>query len=239
MLFNSSAIIFVSKKNGMDIRPNILLSVNNKVYLKNPESSNLGKQIISGSVDLIHDIGFESFTFKKLSVKINSTEASIYRYFESKHKLLLYLSLWYYEWLSYKLLFSLTNIDDPKERLSRSINLLTEKVVEDSDFSHIDEPKLNQIVVYESTKTYLNKQVDEDNSLGLFKPYKDLVEIVSEIILEINPSYKYPHMLVSTVIEGAKHQRFFAKHLPRLTDVIEGEDAIVTFYRNLVFNSIH
>ena len=45
-------------------------------------------------------------------------------------------------------------------------------------------------------------------------------------------------MLVSTIIEGANHQRFFAENLPRLTDVIEGEDAVVSFYQELVLKEI-
>lgn len=223
----------------MDANTNrITLNVNEKVYLKNPESSKLGKQIISGSVELIDEIGFEAFTFKKLSQKISSTEASIYRYFESKHKLLVYLTTWYHEWLNYRLILRITNIDDPKERLKRSIKLLTEEVKEDSDFSHINEVKLHNIVVSESSKTYFTKNVDEANSEGCFVSYKDIVEKVSDIILEVNPKYKYPHMLVSTVIEGARHQRFFSEHLPRLTDTVKGEDAIEIFYQNLVLKSI-
>jgi len=61
---------------------------------------------------------------------------------------------------------------------------------------------------------------------------------VSDIILEINPTYKYPHMLISTIIEGAHHQRFFAQHLPRLTDAVNGEDAIIEFSKEATFKAI-
>ena len=217
---------------------NINLSINEKVFLKNPETSDLGKAIINGSVNLIDEIGFEDFTFKKLSTEIKSTEASIYRYFENKYKLLSYLIIWYYEWLEYRLEFKITNIEDPNERLKRALILLTEEIQEDSEYTHINEIKLNRIVITESSKLYLNKNVDKDNSMGLFKPYKDLTQRISEIVLEVNPTYKYPHMLISTVIEGAHHQRFFTKHLPRLTNVIEGEDAIVNFYLDLVTKTL-
>ncbi|MCR9172309.1 MAG: hypothetical protein NXI10_07465 [bacterium] len=40
-------------------------------------------------------------------------------------------------------------------------------------------------------------------------------------------------MLVSTIIEGTHHQRFFTSHLPRLTNVIDGEDAVCSFYGKL------
>jgi hypothetical protein len=80
---------------------------------------------------------------------------------------------------------------------------------------------------------YLNKKVDEDNRHGFFIPYKDVVERVALVISELRPDFKYPNMLVSSIIEGAHHQRFFASHLPRLTNIIEGEDAIYSFYAQL------
>ena len=64
---------------------NLKISVPDKIFIKDPESSDLGKRIIEHSILLIDEIGFDSFTFKKLGVKIGSNESSIYRYFESKH----------------------------------------------------------------------------------------------------------------------------------------------------------
>ncbi len=217
---------------------NLNISVTQKVFIKNPDSSDLGKKIISGAIDLIEDLGFEEFTFKKLANHISSTEASIYRYFESKHYLLVYLVVYYWAWQEYRLQLRLTNIECAKERLERALTVLTEKIEEDSDFSRINEVKLNRIVSKESSKIYMNKAVEKDNEMGYFGQYKAVVQLVSDLILEINPTFKYPHMLVSTVIEGAHHQRFFAEHLPRLTDFIEGEDTVTTFYKGLVMNTI-
>lgn len=214
------------------------IKVNQNIYLKNPESSELGKKIITGSIDLINEVGFEAFTFKKLGQAIGSTEASIYRYFESKHKLLLYLNCWYWSWTEYKMMFGLANISSPEERLRKAILLLTQEVSEDNSFMHINELKLNQIVISESSKTYLTKEVDQDNKLGAYAVQKQLVQRVSDIILEINPRYKYPHMLISTVIEGAHLQRYFAEHLPRLTDTSDKDDYITAFYIELVFKAI-
>lgn len=216
----------------------ISIQVNSKVFLKDPESSALGKRILNVGIEMIVDLGFEDFTFRKLAKEIKSTEASLYRYFESKHKFLLYLTSWYWSWTEYKLVFGLANIKCPKERLLKAIILLTEEVKEDSDFSHINEVKLHQIVITESSKVYLNKVVDEENKDGVFSGYKQIVQKVSDIILEINTEYKYPHMLVSTIIEGSHHQRFFKQHLPRLTDVVKGEDAITCFYTQLIFKAI-
>ena len=216
----------------------ISIQVNSSVYLKDPESSELGRKIVTRGIDMMDNLGFEDFTFRKLAKEIKSTEASIYRYFESKQKLLLYFTAWYWSWTEYKLLFRLTNIESPKERLKKSIFLLTEEVKEDNDFSHINEVKLNRIVISEASKVFLNKEVDADNKEGVFSEYKGVVQRVSDIILEINPTYKYPHMLVSTVVEGGHNQRFFSEHLPRLTDTVEGEDAITCFYYQLTFRAI-
>ena len=216
----------------------ISIEVNDKIYIKDPESSDLGKRILAGSINMIEDMGFEQFTFRKLAQQIDSTEASVYRYFENKHKLLLYLTSWYWGWMEYKLVFTTINVDCPQDRLKKAITLLTQEVKEDNTFTHIDEVKLNRIVISESSKAYMTKEVDQENKKGVFAGFKSLVQRVSEIILEINPNFKYPHMLVSTVIEGAHHQRFFAEHLPRLTDVVEGEDAISSFYRDMVLCTI-
>ncbi len=221
-----------------EIPSQVSLYVDDRIFLKNPESSVLGRKIISGSVDLVDEIGFENFTFRKLGQYIESTEASIYRYFESKHRLLLYLIAWYWSWMEFRLLYRIANIDDPEEKLKRAIQLITEKNEVGSNFLHVDEVKLHRIVISESSKTYLTKEVDQENKEGLFKTFKQLVERISGLILEINPTYKYPHMLVSTVIEGAHHQRFFAEHLPRLTDQLIGEDSISNFYQEMVLYTI-
>lgn len=217
---------------------NISIQVNPHCYLKNPESSSLGKRIIASSIEMIDEVGFESFTFQKLAKSINSTEASVYRYFESKQKLLQYLTIWYWCWLEYHFIFKTANIDSPEEKLKRAIVLLTKPLDEDHSFSHINEIKLQNIIISESSKVYLNKEVDQQNKAGVFAGYKKLVARVSNIVLEINPAYKYPHMLVSTIIEGAHNQRFFAEHLPGLTDVVKGEDAITEFYKEMIFRTI-
>jgi AcrR family transcriptional regulator len=218
---------------------NLSLSIPHCSYLKNPESTDLGKKIISGSIELIDDHGFENFNFKKLAIHIESTEASIYRYFENKHKILLYLTSWYWSWLDYKLALSVINISSAEERLSRCLDVLTELKEIDLDYEHIDEFKLNRIIVMESSKSYLTKEVDAENKEGAFSAYKNIVARVSGIIEEINPDFKYSKMLVTTVVEGVHHQHFFADHLPGLTTIIKGEDCISNFYKLMVFNFIN
>lgn len=215
-------------------KPNISLQVCQQTFKKDPTSSELGMRILEGSIELIDEIGFEDFTFKKLGVRIQSTEASIYRYYESKQHLMAYLVSWYWSWMGYRLVFRLANIDDPFEKLKRSIQMITEKIEKDSSFLFIDEVKLFRIVIQEASKTYMNKKVDETNRLGFYSDYKRFVQQVSNVILECKPEYRFPHMLVSTIIEGVHHQYFYAEHLPNLTDVIEGENAIESFYGEMI-----
>lgn len=221
------------------ILSNINIKVNENLYLKNPESSVLGKKILKEGIPLIDELGFDDFTFKKLAKVIKSTEASIYRYFENKHKFLLYLNSWYWAWMEYKLLFVTTNVDCPKDRLNRTIKLLTEEVIEDGNIPHINERILSHILIAESSKAYSTKMVDSENSIGAFSSYKQMVQRGSDIVLEIKPNFKYPHMLISTIIEGSHHQRFFSEHLPKLTDTVEGEDAIVSFYIDLTEKTLN
>ena len=88
------------------ILPNLKIQVNEKIYVKDPETSVLGRNIIKESILLIDEIGFDDFTFKKLGERIGSNESSLYRYFENKHKLLIYLSSWYWSWMEYRLILA-------------------------------------------------------------------------------------------------------------------------------------
>lgn len=214
------------------------IQVNEKVFIKDPESSDLGKKIIKGSIQLMDESGYGNFTFRRLAEIIGSTEASIYRYFESKHKLLLYLTSWYWSWMEYKLAFTLANIDSPHTRLERAVRLVTGKIQEDGAYSYVDESRLERIIIAEGSKSFLHPSVDKANRDGAFLTYKSMVARIGNIIAEINPDYPYPHMLVSTIIEGAHLQRFFREHLPSLTDDVEGEDSICEFYNEMIFRTI-
>ena len=187
---------------------------------------------------MINTLGFESFTFKKLGEAIGSNESSVYRYFSNKHMLLVYLLNWYWSWMDYKIVLKTSNLNNAKDKIKKAVELLVDDVKQDSDFSFINEILLHRIIITESSKVYHNKDVDDENEKGFYKTYKQVVQRVSDFILDFNSKYEFPHMIVSTIIEGAHHQRYFAEHLPALTDVEEGQNNIVRFYTNLVLNSL-
>lgn len=222
----------------MDVH--LQIKMNEKLFLRDPEQSELGNKIIQESIRLIHQIGFEAFTFKKLANDIGSTEAGIYRYFENKHRLLIYLTAWYWNWLEYQVTYRTNNIQDPMVKLKIVIKLLATTVENDTSTRHVDESILHQIIITEGSKAYLTKRVSEDNKDRLFKPYKDLCARIGNMILECSPNYPYPKSLASTIIEMAHFQNFFMNHLPSLTDFTENKDEaeIVRFLEDLVFSSL-
>lgn len=214
------------------ILSNITITVNPKLFVKNPETSDLGKKIIQKSILLMDDIGFENFTFKKLGEQIGSNESSIYRYFESKHKLLLYLSSWYWGWLEYRMVISTTNIPDPMEKLKRAITIVTEKIEDDSSTLHINESILNKIIIAEFSKTLLTKEVDEENKEGYFLVYKRVINRIIDIIQEVNPDYAFAKSLASSIVEGSLHQHFLKDHLKTITNCNENNSP-TQFYIDL------
>lgn len=202
----------------------IQMELNDKLYLRDPQQTKLGKKIIQYSIILIDEIGFEKFTFKKLATRIDSTEASVYRYFENKHKLLVYLVSWYWEWVKFQIDFNTMNISDPKEKLKRVLSVLVESSKVNPIIEHIDEQTLHRIVIAEGSKAYHTKDVDNENKDGFFLNYKSLTGKISAIIQEINPDFAYPKALASNLLEMANNHIYFAEHLPQLTDVKIGDN---------------
>ncbi len=203
----------------------IKISLNEKLYLRNPQETNLGKKIIQYSIIMIDEIGFESFTFKKLANRIESTEASVYRYFENKHILLVYLVSWYWEWVSYLIDINTLNIKDDKEKLKIIIHTIIFASKENPSIEYVNESVLHRIIITEGSKAYHTKEVDNDNQDGFFLNYKILCEKIALIIQGVHAEFPYPHSLASNLFEMTNNQIYFALHLPRLTDVkVKNED---------------
>ncbi len=203
----------------------ITIKLNKNLYLRDPQSSKLGQRIIKDSIVLIDKIGLEAYNFKKLAIQIGSTEASIYRYFENKHVLLIYLVSWYWEWISYLIDMRTMNIESAARRLKIIIKILAHASKNDPAISYVDQDVLHRLIIAEGTKAYHTKAVDSENQKGFFLNYKQLTDKIGKVILEINPKFAYPNALASNLFEMANNHCYFAQHLPRLTDVnVEGDD---------------
>lgn len=203
----------------------IQISLNEKLYLRDPQETTLGKKIIKESIVLIDQIGFEDFNFKKLAKKMQSTEASVYRYFENKHCLLTYLVSWYWEWVDYLIDIHVMNIEDPKRRLKIIIETLVYASQDNPSTDYVNESILHRLIIAEGTKAYHTKAVDKENKDGFFANYQQLCNKIADAISELQPSFPYPHTLASNLFEMANNHIYFAQHLPQLTDVkVENED---------------
>lgn len=206
----------------------VKFEINKTIFLRDPESSELGKMMVKRAIDLISELGFEHFTFKKLAAEINSTEATIYRYFENKHRILLYILNWYWYYMEFLVTFELQNVKDVKEQLQIIVRLLTHDLPESNSQLDYNKRFLNQIVIAESSKVYLTKEVSEINKNAVFQPYKDLSAKIASVISAFNPKYQFPRSLSTTIIEASHQQQYFSYNLPRLTDAREENRAEFT-----------
>lgn len=223
------------------LKVTVNLKINDNIYQRNPQDTDLGKRIIQHSVSLIDEVGFDSFTFKKLAKEIKSTEASVYRYFENKHLLFVYLVNWYWEWMNFRVGFHTMNISDPTKRLKAAIAAIVDTSSRSASIDFMDTEQLHRVVVTEGTKAYHKKTVDEENKEGFFLSYKALCRKIADILLEIKPGYPYPRALASTLLEAANNNIYFAQHLPRLTDIQHDEqllDAVADMLLSFALGSL-
>jgi len=214
------------------------ITVSPNLFVKNPDETALGRKIISKGIELLAELGYEQTTFKKIGLAIDSTEASVYRYFQNKHQLLAYLMNWYWGWLEVKMAQEFIVLNAPEEKLRKAIELLVLPMDQDQRIPHIDETLLQRMVVAEYPKIYLTKEVDSENQEGYFLGYKRVCDTLTLIALQINPEYPYPHSLFATVVEAAQSQQFFSAHLPRLSDSKSGTYDIVDFLTHMTLKTI-
>jgi hypothetical protein len=219
----------------------LAFKLNEHLYLRDPQHTQLGQNIIHKSVEMIDRLGFEQFTFKKLAEEIHSTEASIYRYFENKHKLLVYLISWYWHWIEYRIDIATGSLQSPEEKLRACLRVLAEEKKYDAGFEFVNEEALHRIVVAELDKTYQTKGVDNYNKEGLFVGFKSVCRKIAEVVLMINPSYPFASSLVSTMLVSSNQQLFFSEHLPSLSSIGTGNERYTKLYQfleNVVFKAI-
>jgi AcrR family transcriptional regulator len=214
----------------------ISVEVSPKLYLKDPTSSDLGKSILREGIELINEIGLEAFNFKKLAKRLQTTESSIYRYFENKHKFLLYLINWYWGWLEYEIVLSTTNLSDPRERLLRTTTILCQPVSGDLNHQLLDLPLLHNIVIEEAPKIFFTKGVESDNENGLFSGYKRVVSRLAETISEANPNYQFQLTLSTTILEAINQQKFLKAHFPRMSNLNGSNNGLEDFIKNLILS---
>lgn len=214
---------------------------NPKLFIKDPEGSEIGKLIVSNAISLLQEIGYEQFNFKKLATKIPTTEATIYRYFENKHKFLIYLVDIYWSYIHFQIVFNLNNVSSPEKKIKKIIDLLVWEDNSENFLSELNQKGLFYIAMEEGSKTYLSKEVDNLNKDAVYKPYKDICELIEQTFKAYNPNYKYCKSLASSLVETSHSQYFFMQHLPRLSDFSKNKDPkeLELFLENMVFGALN
>lgn len=215
------------------------VQVRERVYTKDPSGTELGHRIVEASIRLIDELGFEAFTMAKLAKGLGTAEASVYRYFANKHRLLVYLVDWYWAWREIKLAFDTANIADKRERLERGIRSVSGPITERGRHEYVDLQALYRIATNESAKAIFTKGVEPGDKDGHFGSFVRLSHRLRDLILEAKPGHAHAHDLAALVLEGTGSLRFFHEQLPALFGKpAKGQDAVSDLLVHLVFASI-
>ncbi|MGC9344774.1 MAG: hypothetical protein ACP5E3_18850, partial [Bacteroidales bacterium] len=150
----------------------------------------------------------------------------------------LYLLSWYWEWVKYSIAFNIQNVADKRKKLDIAIQTVIESNRRNPLVDYIDEEKLHALVLEESEKAYHTKYVDNENKEGFFLTLKSLKTEISKLIQELKPDYPYPNSLASTILEMSASLRFYAHHLPSMSDVndLSKTDEEIFNYLNSLVN---
>jgi len=195
------------------LRPDPVLS------LKDPEGTELGRAMLSEGLALMNELGLEALTFKKLATRIGCTEVSLYKYFPNKHRLLQYYFQLYWLWLRQVCGRHAEKARDPREALDHVVGAVCGVWPKELPAVHLDAGALRMLVINEGMKSYLHKNVDDDNARRLFMPYKELSAFVAELMVACRKDVPMPRSFATTVIEMAHSLPFAMEHLPSLTEL--------------------
>lgn len=216
----------------------VAIKIDPQLHVKDPLTSSVGQEIIRQSVALISSDGLEAFTFKKLASELGSTESTIYRYFKNKQQLMMYLASWYWSMLEWKVVFATANVGLSKEKLDKALLVLSAPVNGNNETDFFNEHKMHGIVVSESFKAFVVKNLLKKERVGYFSAYSNLCIRIADIVLENKKSYKYPKALAATLIEAAHYQIFLQSKLPELTDLPKGDNHLYTMLHHLAFTAL-
>jgi AcrR family transcriptional regulator len=214
-------------------------TLNSDLYIKDPTSSETGRKVIASGAKLILATGLEAYTAKKLATEAGITEATVYKYFANKQRLLQYYFQLYWTWLEQQVKVFTAIETDPEQRLIKAVRVISNIPSVAADPGVISKEDLRELVINEGSKAYYHVMVDEDNAKRIFAPYKSITALLAEMIKAVQPEEKYPLALATTIIEMSHSLKYFAKHLPALTDFPRETDQakLDDFLIQLLFNS--
>ncbi len=225
-------------------RSNKDLNISPKLYVRDPQTTDLGKKMLQESVVLIDETGFEEFGIDKLARHLEVEEDEIYQYFESKHQIFVFLLNWYWEKTIVLIDSNTAQIHDPIQKLKKIIDLLVQGANYGPFADFIDDARLQNIVIRESAKGYRRDALGKEHQGDLFFSFEDLCSKITPTLLEINARFPYPRTLASTLIETANNTLYFAHHNPKLLDLQPSRgrmvnDQVIEMVEYLIFNILN
>ncbi|MBT9544637.1 MAG: TetR/AcrR family transcriptional regulator [Candidatus Sericytochromatia bacterium] len=157
------------------------------LFRKNPESSRLGTKLIDVALEFLVEQGLERLTFRKLAEQMQSTEASVYRYFTNKYQLLSYLA---YRGLSgiYDYLSEKRSKTPVEQQLYLLLSLLdsSPKLYPDSTFRRV-------IPMFMVWKTHEQEAETQAEIRTALEPLQRVRYLISDILVNVGiPAHKTP-----------------------------------------------
>lgn len=212
---------------------NVEIHLPHSLYLKNPKDSLLGKRLVEESAALIAEQGIESFNFKRLSLACACTEATVYRYFENKHKILLYILNIYWGWQEYRLVLHTQNLSKSSEKLKKALEVLAHPEIP-GNYSKIFGQHIIKTAIYEGVKIHLNREIKSEIKDGSLACYLRLVQRLGKFINEKEPNYDYSEALASTIIDNALQLQFYMQNSPEISGKIKNVNVLKSFLKTLL-----
>ncbi|MGE0568274.1 MAG: TetR/AcrR family transcriptional regulator [Bacteroidia bacterium] len=214
---------------------NISHDINSNLFVKNPSDTELGRKIVGKGLQLVHKLGIENFNFKKLAENINTTEASVYRYFKDKHQFVLYLNAWYWRYILFLVEFELKSEQKPIDKLNTVLSILYNKQKFKFKSEILDILLLRELMLSESVRLIYTQNIESINKQNLLSDQIKYLEIVKDIIKNINPKIKFPLAIATTMVESIQIQHHLISHGLPLTDIPSNESKYISNYLESFF----
>jgi AcrR family transcriptional regulator len=211
----------------------IELQIPNCLFQKNPRETEIGNKLVETATHLIAQLGLEQFTIKKLALETGCTEATVYRYFENKHQLMLYIMNIFWGWQEYLLVFSTQNIHNESEKMKRAIALLA-----NPDFGFLPYRKFANSVllaaINEGVKIHIIRNLKDEIENGSMAAYRNLAQRIAGLIKSFDKTYAYPHALAMQLMDAAIHQQFCHRYLRGVSEAALNKEHIENFLIGLL-----
>jgi AcrR family transcriptional regulator len=213
------------------------IQLDESLYLKDPMGTEVGHELVRTGAELIAHDGLESFTMKKLATELGSPESTVYRYFQNKNQLMLYISSWYWSLLEWKIAFATANLSDARQSLDKALQVLSGGT-EEVQTAIVHEQLLNKIVIRESFKSLHICAPNTESCERFFGAYLNLTQRLAELISNVHRAYPMPKALAVTLIETAHYQQFLQHFIPALTEVRVDNHHLQKLLHHIAFKAL-